>query len=349
MTVQDLIKDVTTADLTTFARYIPTPADFLLTQTVFAKVSIQDVMWRIKSTGRYVNAAKYRSFDASVPFSDRQAWQTSTQGMLPALGQKLLVGEMELILQEVSRGADQDRLLQLLYDDVERHVEAISSRLELAAGDVLTDGKFSLVAENGLTLDVDFGVPAANMPTAPKVWSDPTSDPIADELGWIAYLDSISAPMPEMVLTSRRVYSYLAGNNAYRAAYYGSVNPSNTPTATLTPQQVNVVRDNYGLPPITLYRAQVRVDGTATKCLPDDRWIMLPPDRAKWGQTLHGTTAESLALSRGTNPAITREDAPGLIITRGAQDDPVQIWTKGAAVAMPVLYAPDCHITAKVL
>jgi len=104
MTVQDLIKDVTTADLTTFARYIPTPADFLLTQTVFAKVSIQDVMWRIKNTGRYVNAAKYRSFDASVPFSDRQAWQTSTQGMLPALGQKLLVGEMELILQEVSRG-----------------------------------------------------------------------------------------------------------------------------------------------------------------------------------------------------------------------------------------------------
>ena len=38
-----------------------------------------------------------------------------------------------------------------------------------------------------------------------------------------------------------------------------------------------------------------------------------------------------------------------LIITTGAQDDPVQIWTKGAAVAMPVLYAPDCHITAKVL
>ena len=349
MSIQDLIKDVSTADLTTFARYIPSPADFLLTQTVFAQVSVNDVMWRIKNTGRYVNAAKYRSFDASVPFSDRQAWQTSTQGMLPALGQKLLVGEMELVLQEVSRGADQDRLLQLLYDDVERHVEAINSRLELAAGDVLVDGKFSLVGENGLTLDVDFGVPAANMPTAAKVWSDPTSDPIADELSWLDYLDSISAPEPEMVITSRRVYSYLAGNNAYRAAYYGSVNPSTTPTASLTPQQINVVRGNYNLPPITLYRAQVRVDGTATKCLPDDRWIMLPPDRSKWGQTMYGTTAESLALSRGTNPAVVREDAPGLIITRGAQDDPVQIWTKGAAVAMPVLFAPDCHITAKVL
>ena len=58
MTIQDLIKDVTTEDLTTFARYIPSPADFLLTQTVFAKVSVQDVMWRIRSSGRYVNTAK---------------------------------------------------------------------------------------------------------------------------------------------------------------------------------------------------------------------------------------------------------------------------------------------------
>ncbi|MER6734624.1 major capsid protein [Streptomyces puniciscabiei] len=52
---------------------------------------------------------------------------------------------------------------------MERHVEAINSRLELAAGDVLTDGKFSLSGENGLTLDVDFGVPAANMPIAEGV------------------------------------------------------------------------------------------------------------------------------------------------------------------------------------
>ncbi|MFJ8363996.1 hypothetical protein [Streptomyces sp. NPDC093984] len=113
MTVQDLIKDVTTAaDLTTFTRYIPTPADFLLTQTVFAKVSVQDVMWRIKNTSRYVNAAKYRAFDASVPFGDRQAWQTATQGMQPSLGQKLMVGEVELLLQGASRGADAHGRLQ---------------------------------------------------------------------------------------------------------------------------------------------------------------------------------------------------------------------------------------------
>ncbi|MEV0257741.1 major capsid protein [Streptomyces sp. NPDC050732] len=351
MTIQDLIKNVAARDLTTFARAIPSQADHLFTKDggIIPTLEQDEVKWRVKDNGRYVNVAKYRAFDASVPFASREAWQTTREGMLPPLGQKLLVGEQEQILLEASRGADEDRLIELLYDDTERHVEAIRSRVELAWGDVLLDGKFSLVAENGLTTEVDWGVPAGNLPTVPKLWSDPTSDPIRDELGWIQYLDDRGAPFPELVVTSRKAFSFLAANNAYRAAYYGSVNPSNTPTATLTPQQINVVRDNYSLPPITFYKGQVRVDGVQTKVLPEDRWIMLPPDRTKWGQTIFGVTAEGLALSRGTNPEITKEDRPGIIITRGAQDDPVQIWTKGAAVGMPVLHTPDAHIVAKVI
>ncbi|MEU7640910.1 major capsid protein [Streptomyces sp. NPDC039016] len=349
MTIQDLLRDVQAVDLTTFARAVPRPKDFLLTQSIFPTLELNEVKWRIKDSGRYVNAAKYRAFDASVPFATREAWQTSREGMLPALGQKLVVGEQEQILLEASRGADEDRLINLLYDDVERHVEAIRSRLELAAGDVLVDGKFSLVQENGLTLEVDWNVPAANMPVAARPWSDPASDPIADELRWIQHLDDIGAPEPEMVLTSRKAFSFLAANNAYRAAYYGSVNPSTTPTATLTPQQINVVRGNYSLPPVTFYKAQVRVDGTPRKVLPEDRWVLVPPDREKWVQTMFGVTAEGLVLSRGSNPEIVREDAPGIIITRGVQDDPVQIWTKGAAVGMPVMHTPDAHVVAKVL
>ncbi|MBY8884766.1 major capsid protein [Streptomyces sp. PTM05] len=349
MTIQDLLTDVQVADLTTFARAIPSPADFLLTQTIFPTLEINEVKWRVRDSGRYVNVAKYRAFDASVPFATREAWQTAREGALPPLGQKLVVGEQEQILLEASRGADQDRLIELLYDDVERHVEAIRSRLELAAGNVLATGKFSLLQENGLTLEVDWSVPAVNMPVARVPWSDPTSDPITDELRWIQHLDVVGAPEPEMVITSRKAFSYLAANIAYRAAYYGSVNPSTTPTASLTPQQINVVRGNYDLPPVTFYKAQVRVDGTARKVLPENLWCLLPPNREKWGQTMFGVTAEGLVLSRGSNPQIVREDAPGIIITRGVQDDPVQIWTKGAAVGMPVLHTPDAHIVAKVL
>ncbi|MFI2241646.1 major capsid protein [Streptomyces chrestomyceticus] len=292
-----------------------------------------------------------------MPLTKRQAQTTQTEGTLPALGQKLLVGEVEQLLLDASRGADEDRLVDLLYDDVERHVEAIRSRLELAAADVLLDGRFTLTGENGLTVEADYGVPQATMPTAPKPWSAPDADPIADELRWIDYLDSIGAPVPEMLLTSRKAYAHLVSNGACRAAYYGTPAGGQTPTATLNPQQVNSlnpqqansVRGTYGLPPVTFYKAQVWQDDVSKRVLPEGRWIMLPPERAKWGQTQYGTTTESLSLSRGTNPQIEREDAPGIVITRDVQDDPVQIWTKGATMAMPVLYSPDCHITATVL
>ncbi|WP_327660429.1 MULTISPECIES: major capsid protein [unclassified Streptomyces] len=142
-------------------------------------MTIQDL---IKDSGRYVNTAKYRAYDASVPFASREAWSNVREGALPPLGQKLLVGEQEQLLLEASHGADMDRLLELLYDNVERHVEAIKSRLELAAADTLLDGKLP-VSENGYVAEVDFNVPAGNMPTDAVPWSDPTADPIRGRAG----------------------------------------------------------------------------------------------------------------------------------------------------------------------
>ncbi|MFE3500291.1 hypothetical protein [Kitasatospora sp. NPDC059160] len=94
------------------------------------------------------------------------------EGLLPALGQKVIVGEKQQILLEQPHGADQDRLLELLFDDAERHIEAIRSRLELAAGDVPPDGWFTLDAatENGLSIEIDFNVPAGNVPVAPRCY-----------------------------------------------------------------------------------------------------------------------------------------------------------------------------------
>jgi hypothetical protein len=90
------------------------------------------------------------------------------------------------------------------------------------------------------------------------------------------------------------------------------LNPSTTPTATLTPQQINVVRGNYSLPPIQFYKVQVRVDGKSCKVLPEDLRILVLAEREKWAQTMYGVTAEALVLSGGANREIIREDAPGL-------------------------------------
>lgn len=347
--LEALLRDITATDIIAFAREVQTPADYALTANVMPERQINGVKFKTRRTSRRVNAAKYRAYDAQTPVASREVKRIETEGMLPPLGQKYLVGELETILLAARRGADASELVESLYEDTAAHTLSIRSRLELAVGDLLTDGKFTLSGENGLTIEYDAQVPSANMPTASVAWTDPTADAIADEQAWLETLRAAGAPMPEAVYTSYKARALLSGNDAYRSAYYGSVNPSNTPTATLAPNEVDTVRARYNLPPIRIYDVQIpKDDGSMARPIPEDRWIMVPPNRQQWGETQYGITAESIALTTGDNPAIELQEAPGIIVTHGWQDDPVQVWTKGSAVAMPVLYVPDIHITAKV-
>ncbi|MGW7283948.1 major capsid protein [Streptomyces sp. NPDC054847] len=346
--LEALLRDITPTDIIAFARAVQTPADYALTLSVMPERQINGVKFKTRRTSRRVNAAKYRAYDAQTPVASREVKRIETEGMLPPLGQKFLVGELETILLAARRGQDGSELVESLYEDTAAHTQSIRSRLELAVGDLLTDGKFTLAGENGLTVEYDAGVPSANMPTAATPWTTTTADALADEMAWIEVLRASGAPLPARVLTSYKARALLASNDSYRRAFYGQPAAS-TPTGVLAPNEVDAVRARYNLPPIEVYDVQIpKDDGTMARPIPEDRWLMLPPNPAQWGETQYGITAESIALTTGSNPAIELEEAPGIIVTHGFSDDPVQVWTKGSAVAMPVLYVPDIHITAKV-
>ncbi|AKZ60839.1 putative protoporphyrinogen oxidase (plasmid) [Streptomyces ambofaciens ATCC 23877] len=344
-----LLRDISVTEINAFAREIQTPADYELTRTVMPERTINSVKWETRGTRRRVAAASYRAWDAQTKVATREITQFATSGKLLPLGQKYIVGEFETILENVDRGMDSRDLVDAVYDDVAAHVLSIKKRLELAVADLLIDGKFSLVGENGLTLEADYSVPSANMPTAPVDWTDPTADILADEQRWIEVLRSSGAPAPARVLTSYKTAALMMGNNSYRAAYYGSVSPSATPTAVLAPNEVNVVRARYNLPPITTYDVKIELDtGSDVRALPENMFFLLPPNPQQWAETQYGLTADGLLLSQGGNPSIVREEAPGIVVTRGVQDDPPQVWTKGSAAALPVMYVPDIHIAATV-
>lgn len=346
--LEALLRDITPTDIQAFAREVQTPADYALTLSVMPERRIDGVKFKTRRTSRRVNAAKYRAYDAQTPVASREVKRIETEGMLPPVGQKFLVGELESILLATSRGQDSQDLVDAMYEDTAAHVQSIKSRLELAVGDLLTDGKFTLSGENGLTVEYDAGVPSANMPTAATAWTDPTADALADEMAWIEVLRASGAPMPARVVTSYKARALLASNDAYRRAFYGQP-AAQTPTGVLAPNEVDAVRARYNLPPIEVYDVQIpKDDGSMARPLPENKWLMLPPNPTQWGETQYGITAEAITLSQGSNPAIEREDQSGIVVTRGFQDDPVQVWTKGSAVAMPVLYVPDIHIAASV-
>ncbi|MFE6126735.1 major capsid protein [Streptomyces sp. NPDC056437] len=345
-----LLRDINPTVINAFVREIQTPADYELTRSVIPERTVNSVMWEHRGTRRRVAAASYRAWDAQTKVATREITQFATSGKLLPLGQKYIIGELETILQNVSRGMDGQNLVDAVYDDAAAHVLSIKHRLELAAGDLLKDGKFTLTGENNLTIEADHKVPSVNMPTAPTAWTDPTADMLGDEQRWIEVLRSSGAPLPTRALTSYKAMALAMSNDSYRAAYYGSVNSASTiPTAVLAPNEVNVVRGRYGLPPITTYDVKVPLtDGTDVRVLPENMFFLLPPNARQMGETQYGLTAEGILLSNGGNPSIEREEAPGIIVTSGYQDDPPQVWSKGSAAALPVLYTPDIHIAATV-
>ncbi|HEX5568033.1 MAG TPA: major capsid protein [Streptomyces sp.] len=345
-----LLRDLDPTEIQAFARAIPTPEDYILTQSVMPERTIDSVKWEHRGNRRRVAAASYRAWDAQTKVATREITQFVTSGKLLPLGQKYIVGEFESILEAVDRGMDSRELVNAVYDDVASHVLSIRKRMELAVGDLLVDGKFTLQGENNLELEADYRVPAANMPTASTPWTDPTADILGDEMRWMEALRSSGAPAPVRALTSYKGWAQMMANDSYRAAYYGSVNSASTiPTAVLAPNEVDVVRARYGLPPITKYDVKIELDdGTDVRALPENMFFLLPPNPQQWAETQYGLTADGLILSRGSNPAIVREDAPGIVVTRGYQDDPPQVYTKGSAAALPVMYVPDIHVAATV-
>lgn len=341
--LEQAVANVTPADLTAFARTIPDPALYTLNQYAPER-QIQGIRYRVTHQTRGVDVAKFRVYDAETPVGRRAATRDVLDGILPPLGVKTMIGELETILEQMSRGADVFQLEQAMYDDTTNNVLAIRARQELARGDLLTDGKFTLNQENGLILEADFGLATSHKPTASTLWTDPDALTIEDEQAWQDQVTDDLGDTIDQVITSQRVYRLLLSNNQYRQVFYANSGATSLPN--LTPSQMQTVRAQYNLPPIHVYDAKVRVDGTVQRVIPDNMWLAF----AKTGlaETQYGTTAESLALSSGSNPQISRQDAPGIVVTRRVNDDPVSVWVRANAVAMPVLFRPENLIAATV-
>lgn len=339
----DLIDPV---QLTGFVREVPGPANYTLNQ-VLPDVTVEDidVAWDILN--RTNRAAMFRSYDAETPIGQRDNFERRRVSM-PPLGVKTVTGELErLRLEQVrSGGNNTSRMITAIYNDAERNTREVLARMELARGDVLTDWVFSLVGENGLTIQADFGMPSGHNPVAGTLWSDHSgSDPIADYSSWVTTYTDANGEPPGRTLTSRTVIGHMLSNDKVRT-YAGSL--AGTPQM-VTRQQLNTVLEAFDLPPLFTYDTQISVNGSATRPIPVDRFMMLPANPRDLGATFWGVTAESLELAGGTNPQLSFSEAPGLVGVVMKEGDPVRTWVKVTAIGMPIITDPKRLFVADVL
>lgn len=305
--------------------------------------TIDDLQYRFTRGGEgLVQAATFRSYDTESPVGSRPG-VTRVTGELPPISRKIRLSEYDRLRQRRADGAIRNAIMS----DAERMTRAVVARMELARGEALYSGKIVL-AENGVTATVDFGRAAGHTVTAGTAWTDLTnSTPVTNLMTWRDTYVATNGEEPGAILTSRRVMALLMQNSQVKGLAY----PAGTNATLMTQDVVNNVLTAFGLPPVYINDAQVRVGNTATRIIPDDRLLFLPapgdgndPESSDLGATLWGTTAESM------EPEFSIEDGeePGIVAGAYSTKDPVAVWTKAAAIGLPVLANPDLSFSADV-
>lgn len=295
-----------------------------------------------QSTWRDVDVAEYRSFDVQPKMAGRQGFSRIRGELVPLSRQIPLTEEDTLRLNAMGNAQGNRSLINAIYADAERMVRSVKLRIELARGGLLTTGKFTL-AENGLFMEADFGMPATHKPVAAAAWSNPATDILGDLLAWTQLYVDDNGEEPGVIIANRTILGYMLNNTAMRqaAAFNGT-----TPTR-INMETVAAIFAANGLAPVVIYDTVVRVNGVITRVIPVDNLLMLPPSGTPLGETQWGVTAEALKLA--AKGMIAARDAAGIVAVNLENDNPVQTFTLATGIAVPLLGNPNGVICADVI
>lgn len=311
---------------------------------VLPNVVVSDIEYELQNIEIHkVQVARYRSWDTAPPLGKRPGFAT-VRGEIPPLGLSMRVNERELpmlsrLRAEAPREGDTaDRI----WNDAETGVVAVQSRIEIARGDLLTDGIVT-IEENGVKVTADFSVPGTHIVAAGTAWSNHAGAvPITDERAWLAtYKADNAGQMPAYALTSDEVIADLTLSAQYRnlAPVTGVV------PGIITDQTVAQVRRSLQLPPLVSYNTLLPdASDNLVRVINERKFIYVRP--GVMGSTFYGVTPDAMVMAG--EGIIKMQDAPGVIAFAEQTIRPAAMYTTGAGVALPVLRDPNALFVATV-
>lgn len=335
---------VTPAELTGYVREVPAPANLML-ERFLPDRPIRNIKAAITEVKRTNRAAKFRSWDTETPTGKRDSFSTR-EIRFPPIGQKLPTGEQEELELEMARtgGDNRGALVDAIYDDADNNVRSIYNRMELARGDTLQDGKFTL-RENGLVLEADFGLDPLHLVAPAIEWDLPeTSKVLSDMRPWIARYVASTGERPGYMIASEATIGHMQMSLEVRQAASGAGQVLPFVTDEALAQIMRVHR----YPQIVPYDCLIDVDDVTTRAIAEGKVVFAPSDPSSLGYTAWGITAEALMLTRGQNPSLEFEQTPGLAGVVMLEGDPPRRWSKVSAVGMPMITDPRRLMVATV-
>lgn len=338
-------------DVITFTQQVPLPSNNQLTAAFPTRHYDTDEIdfATITQTNR---AAQYRAWDGNYWVAPRDTGKTNRVKLAP-LGGQLGEGEYERRQKEMARygGTIQSILTNAIYDDLTNLTRYVQNRIEIAWGDVLSDGVFT-INENGVNgLQIDYGIPANQVVTpAGALWSNTSSsDPITDLLAWYDIYVAINGTGPGQVKMSLSTARALQKNTTLINAIKGA----QTGVTRVTLDDISGLFESNGLPAITassIYNSNIiqTVNGvdTTVAVLPANKFLFLPDDLGTLGFTAWGTPTTVMELNANNVQVETSAGIIGILVRE--DQPPFMKRTFVDAVAIPVLADPRKLLVATV-
>lgn len=329
----------TPRELTQYARMAL--ADRPVNQFSFSRwlpdVRIDDLDYRFTTGGEgLIEAATFRQYDAPAQTAARPT-VTRKSGELPAISRKIPLTEYNRLKQRANGG---ESIGGLVKRDAVRLTKSIDAKLEYCRAQALVGGALT-ISENGVSATVTFGRDSGMSVTAAVTHATASTDVLTDLLTWRnAYIDLNGEP-PGVMVTGTTVLGYWLRNTGFRNYAY----PGGNAQTQLSPATLQQQFQDYGLPPIVICDRSVNLAGTSTKLLATDKVLFLPADGSELGATLYGTTVEAIDADYD----IEAVEAPGVVVGSWSTKDPITLWTKADAIALPVLANPSLAMVADVV
>ncbi len=286
-------------------------------------------------------SASLQAYGAEAQIASREG-ADKVSGEIPPIKRKIYLDERNMLALKREGAGDVDMVKNNLYNDIDNMVNSVYTRIEALRMQALSTGRL-VMDENGVILNVNYGVPAAQQVTAAASWALAATNIVADIQTWTGVVEAATGVRPTRALTSDVVVGALLSNNVIREMIWGPVGDQRP----VTMQEINRLLLTMDLPQIQSYNRRYRTqneDGTfvTRRFFPENRFVLMPP--TKLGDTLMGPTAEALL-----DDEVEAKNVAGIYANVTHQNEPPILVTKAAATSLPTFPAADLVCQATVI